>query len=836
MSITSRRCHATQSILVIMVWAAFAVTSPLATAQVAGIVEYVPNGGFERLSRLEVEIPSPLLWRTQYLGYALHWRHFTRYFLSDPYPLAPTPANEDRYYYLYPLRYYDPISCSSPDLFSYHLLTCDPNPQNQVSVIDIPENTFGFQEARLYTPDPGVREGRYAGLYYRLNAVVNENGQPKGVEGGNPATDYWREYLQVELVKPLIANQTYVLSYWVSIADASNRSIDLETRISTQPYYSTNLAACAIVADGQSQDARVGIPQTAGNAVIHRASRFLFNEDNWVHVTAPITAAGGERYLSIGNWDANPLRVASGDNDEPPCLPDYQDEFTELPLIALESAYFYVDDVSLYQTVTCECGTQVCFYFERVQGSPQECCYRIVLVNGHNDYHGPAKTGCSIYSLEITDPGSPAMPLYTWTGSPQEPAIPSDGQRHTLGTLCIPAFSKEVTKLVEVKVRNQAGEVFCEQEYTIRGCTLDDECSCEDFQESVRITATSGSGEDCCFGVFLDASLLSCQISSIKIYRGQEALPATEIEEAHYQPASPVSTTHTGMLYEFCNDDVGESDGGVEALYVQFLNAQGESICETTVLAACECNCETNLGQTPEASAELIPVSAPTGQCCFEVRVANTGSCRIKVGTIKIKKAEGFESAVSASGWSFDESEPGYVIATPELGPLYIYGDEPVLLGTLCVEPCVAYVPQTITISIVDESAYPVCGTTFTATAPPCSTAFDCDNFEISGIYTRSGLSSDGSGYRCCAKFGGRVLGCDSYPTGMFIKIESVLSTQTLPILNFTDWTWSSELCVGAHQGFATVQISLCLPDSTVVCTKSIQLGPCPGQGPPPEY
>lgn len=132
---------------------------------------------------------------------------------------------------------------------------------------------------------------------------------------GWSASNY-REYCQIQLSSVLTAGQTYAVSYWVSLADGSQ--------------YSTNRFEAYLsptVVNNGSTNVLPFSPQVAPS------TGFLGDKNNWVQVCGTFVAAGGERYLIVGNFkntgNTTLTFVSAG-------LPFCQ-----------SGGYYYVDDVTL---------------------------------------------------------------------------------------------------------------------------------------------------------------------------------------------------------------------------------------------------------------------------------------------------------------------------------------------------------------------------------------------------------------------------------------------------------------------------------------------------------
>jgi hypothetical protein len=166
-------------------------------------------------------------------------------------------------------------SNGSPDYF--HALA--------TSVVGVPGNTFGSEPAHT-----GMA---YAGFHAR------------------PPNSF-REYVEVPLSSPLAGGTTYLVSFYLSLADHSRWAVDkLGAYLATGPVGPVNTAYVIAVS-----------PQV-------NVSGYVTNKTGWVPIQGAYTASGGESHLVIGNFFDNPSTT---------------------PLIgsgALNFAYYYIDDVSV---------------------------------------------------------------------------------------------------------------------------------------------------------------------------------------------------------------------------------------------------------------------------------------------------------------------------------------------------------------------------------------------------------------------------------------------------------------------------------------------------------
>lgn len=165
-------------------------------------------------------------------------------------------------------------------------------------LIGMPDNQLGSQMAR--TGD------NYAGAIFYKNKDDNS-----------------REYLQVELIQELEADEVYCFDMFVSLAELSKYAIDrIGVYFSDKKISFNNWAPIAVK------------PQ-----IENGEKRILTDTDNWMLICGQYKANGGEKYITIGNFYPN-----SETNIEkvkkPSSIKGNQTEY----------AYYYIDDVALYNT------------------------------------------------------------------------------------------------------------------------------------------------------------------------------------------------------------------------------------------------------------------------------------------------------------------------------------------------------------------------------------------------------------------------------------------------------------------------------------------------------
>lgn len=100
------------------------------------------------------------------------------------------------------------------------------------------------------------------------------------------APDY-REYLSAPLLAPLVAAQPYTITFYVNLADSASIAID---RIGA--YFSVGA-----VGPVPNYAALPYTPQVESPANV-----FLTNTTGWTAITGTFVAAGGENYVTIGNF------------------------------------------------------------------------------------------------------------------------------------------------------------------------------------------------------------------------------------------------------------------------------------------------------------------------------------------------------------------------------------------------------------------------------------------------------------------------------------------------------------------------------------------------------
>lgn len=171
------------------------------------------------------------------------------------------------------------MSNSSPDYFNICATT--PN-------LSIPTNFFGVQSA--------YEGNAYTGIY------CHENGN-------------YREYIETQLSSPLLPNHSYQVSFFVSLADNFQLTID---------------KIGAVLTNFELEGNGTSSPISATPQIF--ATETITNSSGWTEISGIYHASGGEEFLTIGNF--------------------YNNAQTQTTIVNPSSAYtnvayFFIDNVSI---------------------------------------------------------------------------------------------------------------------------------------------------------------------------------------------------------------------------------------------------------------------------------------------------------------------------------------------------------------------------------------------------------------------------------------------------------------------------------------------------------
>jgi hypothetical protein len=177
---------------------------------------------------------------------------------------------------------------------------------------DAPAKTIGIPANDYGTIEPKDGE-HYAGLF-AWKDDMRRNWSGGAEDPFEPGWNVYSEYLQSELVAPLVEGKTYELTFWVALSGNSDRAV-------------SGLGAyCAPFA--MHEDNRRFL-QERPNA---STDKILNKKGEWVRITERFVADGGESFIIIGvfpyvGFDTQRMVV------------DYDNQY----------AYYYVDAISLQE-------------------------------------------------------------------------------------------------------------------------------------------------------------------------------------------------------------------------------------------------------------------------------------------------------------------------------------------------------------------------------------------------------------------------------------------------------------------------------------------------------
>ncbi|MCY7409945.1 MAG: T9SS type A sorting domain-containing protein [Chitinophagales bacterium] len=177
-------------------------------------------------------------------------------------------------------------SDNSPDYFN----SCAP-PLPLINSVHVPDNSIGWQNA-------------FEGVAYAGSAMIYNN-----LDG--------REYISCKLNDSLNSNTQYLLTFYVSLADICNAAVG-----SIGAYFMHDSAHFKTIDTINVQ------PQ-----IQHPINSIIKDTANWVQISDTFTANGEEKFMIIGNF-----------LDDAHTLVD-----TLVPNQIGYTAYYYIDDVSLYE-------------------------------------------------------------------------------------------------------------------------------------------------------------------------------------------------------------------------------------------------------------------------------------------------------------------------------------------------------------------------------------------------------------------------------------------------------------------------------------------------------
>lgn len=194
----------------------------------------------------------------------------------------------------------------TPDVFHECAVVLeDPCPYSEEVFLDpwyfgVPTNTLGCQDARS-----GMG---YGGLFFY-------NSEISGMD--------FREYLGIELTETLTQGETYLVRFYVSLAERS--------------MYAVNALQVLFTSHQISESPFYWGPLNYSPQLSHQQGVFITDKENWTELSWEYTADGTERFIYIGNFQTN------DEIDTLYVLPD------NMSWLFHYESYYYIDDIYVGQ-------------------------------------------------------------------------------------------------------------------------------------------------------------------------------------------------------------------------------------------------------------------------------------------------------------------------------------------------------------------------------------------------------------------------------------------------------------------------------------------------------
>ncbi len=150
----------------------------------------------------------------------------------------------------------------------------------------------------------------YCGMILRQNFTSDNK-----ITGEKPVI--YREYVQTELKQELVKGKKYMIKFWICNSSKSRFAVDA-------------IGACLTTDKIRNNNKEVldCVP-----VVENTSGKYLVNKDYWVEIEGVYEAQGGEKFLTIGNFNNNYATnyiMQNGSSD-------------------FNYAYYYLDDVSVFE-------------------------------------------------------------------------------------------------------------------------------------------------------------------------------------------------------------------------------------------------------------------------------------------------------------------------------------------------------------------------------------------------------------------------------------------------------------------------------------------------------
>lgn len=171
-------------------------------------------------------------------------------------------------------------------------------------MVNVPQNPMGYQEAHSGTC--------YAGFFAHSHGA-------------------YREYMQTRLSTPLEKNKTYLFTMYISLADYSRASIE-------------QLGVCFL--SDKVEYNSFNVITNLNPTYIKLENSISKQIDKWHQVSVTYKARGSERYILIGSFETG--QISKTKFKMPKDIKSHINQKYD------RDAYYFVDDVSLVETIAIE--------------------------------------------------------------------------------------------------------------------------------------------------------------------------------------------------------------------------------------------------------------------------------------------------------------------------------------------------------------------------------------------------------------------------------------------------------------------------------------------------
>ena len=408
----------------------------------------------------------------------------------------------------------------------------------------------------------------------------------------------------------------------------------------------------------------------------------------------------------------------------------------------------------------------------------------------------------------------------TVSPGPNEP-ITSDNHKYKIGEFCLDDFYVHQTRTLHFDIRGKNGTNFCTIEKQVYGCIEVPECMCEEFRKSVKLVSVKVGLNNCCYRLYVDATKIGCDINEIRMYKGNTPNPTYLLTEGGH---GPVSSSFSGFLASFCpNAALGVT--GQEHLFIEFLDAGGLVICNTVVTAACSCNCAatSDAASGINLDVKFTPVTIG-GVCCYEIRVKNSGLCKLDLSSLSIKPMTS-TSTISAPGWTIGAYDASYQSRelTRANGSITLYPETEILIGKICQTDCALSEPSAFVVDATYGSCSSAARVNKNTSTSSCPVSANCNDFQIS----TSSHSAAAGGPCCQTDIFVKLMFCKEAKSGLSVRIEGpngqIITSAQAPLDYSFRLIGTIPRCING----STFVVKLLRSDGSVLCFKTITLDPC---------